>query len=126
MTWLILSQSFFFTAFAVAIGRLSAADVETGAQITSFLKALAMLGIVVGLATCLSIAAALYAISGLRQRWRDHCLDEADEAFDAEKKLLPDLTGGGEKFASSFGFVMPIIMPLIFVGIWLHIIQMLR
>ncbi|MEO1104012.1 MAG: hypothetical protein AAFW98_09835 [Pseudomonadota bacterium] len=125
MTWLILSQSFFFTTYALAIGRLSAAEEPIRTQIETFLNAVATLGIIVGFATCMSILAALNAIEGLKRRWANHGANEATEnpTFAEERKRLPDLTGGGNAFASIFGFFMPIVMPLIFVGIWFYVLQ---
>jgi hypothetical protein len=125
MTWLILSQSFFFTTYALALSRLSDARAETQEQIELFLNSVAMLGIVVGFATCMSILAALNAIEGLRRRWGNHTTGDANEdsAFIAEKGRLPDLTGGGSPFGSMFGFFMPIVMPLIFVGTWFYVLQ---
>lgn len=122
MTWLILSQSFFFTAFALAIGRLTVVDPLIADQIGLFLKSLAVLGMVVAGATCLSVVAALTAIEGLRQRWKKHSqTNDTNETYTIEKSLLPDLTGGGDPFASTFGFFMPIAMPLIFLFTWCYI-----
>jgi hypothetical protein len=120
MTWLILSQSFFFTTYALAISRLSDSTGETNTKIETFLNSVAVLGIIVGLATFLSILSALKAIEGLKLRWKDHAFSETSEnaKFIKEKARLPDLTGGGNSFAATFGFFMPMIMPLIFVGIW--------
>lgn len=115
MTWLVLSQSFFFTSFALAVGRLSDSDPVAAEKIYIFLNTIAWLGIAVGLATFGAVLAALNSIDGLRSRW--DVLRTDDNVF-VNDKTLPELTGGGKLFASVFGFFLPIVVPLIFAVTW--------
>ena len=115
MTWLILVQSFFFTSFALAVVRLSDSDPIVAEKITVFLHTTAWLGIAVGLATCGAVLAALNSIDGLRSLW--DILRTDNNAF-TNDKTLPELTGGGKTFASIYGVLLPIVVPLIFAVTW--------
>jgi len=113
LTWLVGSQSFLFTAYAIASnGLMSQPAQQVSAHFGEQLELLFQLIPVVAMLTCvliyISILAAVITTAKLRRGYRSRFGPEEDA-------LPPIMTTAPTRL---FGLVAPLFLPLMFTGIW--------
>jgi hypothetical protein len=114
LTWLVGSQSFLFTAYAIASNGLMSQPVQpVSAHFGEQLELLFQLIPIVAMLTCvliyISILAAVITTAKLRCGYRSRFGPEEDS-------LPPIMTAAPTRL---FGLVAPLFLPLMFAGIWL-------
>lgn len=114
LSWLMASQSFLFTAYAIVTNGMTGAPGTPGNVFVSHLTVLIQIIPIVALLNSflifLSILGALKAIGELRCQYRAQ-----QENFDA----LPLQTS---RWARTFGLSAPVLLPLLFLAVWLFLL----
>ena len=114
LSWLMASQSFLFTAYAIVTNGLTASPATGGNLFVNHLLTLARIIPVVALLNSLlilvSILAALKAVRELRNGYR--CQPET-------LGVIPLQTS---KIARTLGLSAPILLPLLFLAVWLFLL----
>lgn len=113
LTWLVGSQSFLFTAYAIASNGLMSQPVQpVSVHFGEQLELLFQLIPIVAMLTCvliyISILAAVITTAKLRRGYRSRFGPEEDS-------LPPIMTAAPTRL---FGLVAPLFLPLMFTGIW--------
>lgn len=80
-----------------------------------FLIALAAIGVTTGVVSFMSIRTAITAQESLRSLWEKAHAKRPE----VTRMNLPELSGGGDKWASKYGGYFASALPVIFVGLWL-------
>lgn len=113
LTWLVGSQSFLFTAYAIVSNGLLSPPQLASAHLTDQLQLLFQLIPIVAMLTCIliyiSILAAVVTMRRLRNDYRSRFGPEEDD-------LPPIMTAAPVRL---FGLVAPLLLPLVFSTIWL-------
>jgi len=114
LTWLVGSQSFLFTAYAIVSNGLMSQPPQPASQhFEEQLQMLFQLIPIVAMLTCvliyISILAAVMTMRKLRSGYRSRFGPEEDN-------LPPIMTPAPVRL---FGLVAPLFLPLMFTGIWL-------
>src|ERR1035438_2827010 len=114
LTWLVGSQSFLFTAYAIVSNCLMSQPPQaTSPHFTDQLQLLFQLIPIVAMLTCVliyvSILAAVVTMHRLRSGYRSRFGPEEDA-------LPPIMTDAPTRW---FGLVAPLLLPLVFTTIWL-------
>jgi hypothetical protein len=113
LSWLLASQSFLFTAYAIALSGLSSAPSTATNALMGQERLLFQLIPVVGILACgliyLSIIAAVKAIRLLRESYRSR--------FGPEETSLPDIMVGSP--IRRLGLAAPLWLPPVFIPVWL-------
>jgi hypothetical protein len=115
LSWLVASQSFLFTAFAILLnappqGKLPAFDAKQ-AQIFQLIP---LVGLLSDLLIYVSIVAGVIATSKLRAHWL------AVRRGDADDRQLPAIQG--PRLSQLMGLVAPLLLPLVFLVIWAYVL----
>jgi ABC-type transport system involved in Fe-S cluster assembly fused permease/ATPase subunit len=114
LSWLMASQSFLFTAYAIVTNGMSTSSTTGGNIFVNHLQTLARIIPVVALLNSLlilvSILAALKAVRELR-----HGYQRQPEPFD----LIPLQTS---KSARMLGLSAPVLLPMLFLAVWLFLL----
>ncbi len=109
LSWLVASQSFLFTAYAIVLNGTSSAQNTAPAARQNLLANLLP---VLGLATCgliyLSVLAGVQVTTSLRRRLRGRLEGETG----VEELIL------GNAAAHAFGLAAPLLLPPLFLGAW--------
>jgi hypothetical protein len=115
LSWLVASQSFLFTAYAIVLNGLTASPPPAAAALMHQQARLSRLIPLVGILTCaliyVSIVAGVRAIGALRRRYRSR--------FPSDETDLPGIQTDGRTRA--LGLVAPLLLPLVFIGVWLYL-----
>jgi hypothetical protein len=113
LSWLLASQSFLFTAYAIALSGLSSAPLAATNALMGQEKLLFQLLPIVGILTCgliyLSIIAAVQAIRLLRQSYRSR--------FGPEETSLSEIMVATP--IRRLGLAAPLWLPPVFILVWL-------
>ena len=113
LTWLVGSQSFLFTAYAIVSNGLMSPPQLASAHLTDQLQLLFQLIPIVAMLTCIliyiSILAAVVTMRRLRNGYRSR--------FGPEEDALPPIMTAAP--VRLFGLVAPLLLPLVFSTIWL-------
>jgi hypothetical protein len=112
MTWLIGSQAFLFASLAAVLSKNFKAS--SSLDIESFKTLLAGAGLISSIAMLIGILAAMFAIETLKKQYI--------EAYGGKTNLppnLPRIVGG--RGAHFFGFIPPVVFPLLCIGAWIEI-----
>jgi len=116
LSWLMASQSFLFTAYAIVTNGLSSGPIAGGNVFISHLDMLARIVPIVALLNSLLIAlsiwGALKAIRELRQEYQ-----RQGEFL----KIIPLQTS---RSARRLGLSAPILLPPLFIAVWLYLLVM--
>ena len=114
LSWLMASQSFLFTAYAIVTNGMTTSPATGGNIFVNHLLTLVRIIPVVALLNSLlilvSILAALKAIRELRHKYEKH-----PETLEA----IPLQTS---KTARTLGLSAPVLLPLLFVAVWLFLL----
>ena len=114
LSWLMASQSFLFTAYAIVTNGLTGAPTLAGNVYVNHLATLARIIPIVALLNSLliavSILGALKAIRELRDEYRKHA-----EPF----TVIPLQTKPATR---RLGLSAPVLLPLLFLGVWLFLL----
>jgi hypothetical protein len=114
LSWLMASQSFLFTAYAIVTNGLSGATPDIKNKYVSHLSTLESIVPIVAMLNSLlifiSILAALRAIAELRHRYQ-----QPAAAFN----VLPLQTS---RAARTGGLSAPVLLPLLFLSVWLYLL----
>jgi hypothetical protein len=105
LSWLMASESFFFTAYAIALN---------GPPTRDHLRLLTLIPLVAVISSAFFLAgivAAVGAIEGLRGLMRERVADPSSLG-------LPPLTTPGRVKA---GLAAPLVLPLVFIVVWLYL-----
>ncbi|HLX70801.1 MAG TPA: hypothetical protein VKV04_14325 [Verrucomicrobiae bacterium] len=115
LSWLMASQSFLFTAYAIVSNALSASTANKDGKI--FVGRLSVLEDVIPIVALLnsllifvSIMAALIAIRELRRQYHNH------------PENLDGLGLQTHRITRVLGFAAPVILPLLFLSVWLFLL----
>lgn len=115
LSWLMASQSFLFTAYAIVTNGMTTSPASGGNVFANHLAILARIIPIVALLNSflifLSIAGALKAIRELRCQYRVR----QQEGFD----VIPLQTS---RSARAFGLSAPVLLPLLFFAVWLFLL----
>jgi len=113
LSWLIGSQSFLFTAYAIALNGLMVMPATTVNALISqeklLLQLIPVVAIVTGGLIFVSILAAVRSIRGLRESYHSR--------FGQDDPRLPGIMG--KSSIRRFGFAAPVLVPPVFILIWL-------
>jgi hypothetical protein len=113
LSWLVASQSFLFTAYAIVTNGLATQPQVTSPHFMNQLQLLFQLIPVVGTLTCVliyvSILAAVASMRKLRNSYHSR--------FDKEDGELPPIQTLAP--IRLFGYSAPVLLPLVFTTIWL-------
>ena len=117
--WQILSQAFFFGAYAALLNAPKEAKnaLFESAQ-TILLWLMPSAAIIAGLFTYIGILASLKTINHLRQQYEDHANSKAP--CDPSSKLYPDIQG--PPHLRRLEMLSPGVMPIVFTITWLLIL----
>ena len=114
LSWLVASQSFLFTAYAIVLSSLTAAPQSATATLIHQEARLSRLIPLVAIMTCaliyVSIVAAVKAIANLRRSYRSRF---------PNNESVPDIQTGA--VTRSLGLAAPLLLPLVFIGVWLFL-----
>ena len=114
LSWLVASQSFLFTAYAIVLNGLTATPQPATETVIHQQLRLSGLIPLAAIMTCaliyIGIIAAVKAIASLRRSYRSRFpSDETVPGIQAD-----DLT-------RALGLVAPLLLPLVFIGVWLYL-----
>jgi hypothetical protein len=114
LSWLMASQSFLFTAYAIVSNGLSGAP-TTGANLfinhlTTLERIIPIVAVINSFLIGLSIFGALKAIRELRKEYL------------RQGQLLEVIPLQSSRFARGMGFSAPIILPPLFAAVWLYLL----
>jgi hypothetical protein len=114
LSWLMASQSFLFTAYAIVTNGLSNGPIAGGNVFISHLDTLASIIPIVALLNslliALSIFGALKAIRELRDEYR------------RQGEFLEIIPLQTSQCARRLGLSAPILLPLLFIAVWLYLL----
>src|SRR5437870_1087883 len=115
LSWLVASQSFLFTAYAIVLNGLTASPPPAAGALMHQQMRLSRLIPLAGILTCaliyVGIVAAVKAIAGLRRTYRSR--------FPSDETDLPGIQTGG--LTRALGLAAPLLLPLVFIGVWLYL-----
>ena len=112
LSWLMGSQAFLFTAYAIVLnGPERAKSVRVGALQDDLLAILPAVGLLSAALIYISILAGVLAMFGIHRLAREFCDDAAFR--------FPPLRGS--KLKRYMGFASPLVLPPIFIIVWLLI-----
>lgn len=113
LSWLVASQSFLFTAYAIVLNGLT--GTAAAATLLHPHLRLSRLIPVVAILTCaliyVSIVAAVKAIATLRRSYRSR--------FPSDEIDLPGIQTG--RLTRTLGLCAPLLLPLVFISVWLYL-----
>ena len=113
LSWLVASQSFLFSAYAIVLNGLDTGTSSTLAMVMQQRQLLFRLIPLVAVLTCVfiypSILAAVRAIAMLRALYRT-------QVMETEQTLPPIQTGW---FTRGMGLLAPLLLPVMFACVWL-------
>jgi hypothetical protein len=114
LSWLVASQSFLFTAYAIVLSSLTASPQSATSAMLHQEARLSRLIPLVAIMTCAliytGIVAAVKAIASLRRSYRSRF--PSDET-------IPDIQVG--TLTRLLGLAAPLLLPLVFIGVWLFL-----
>jgi hypothetical protein len=115
LSWLVASQSFLFTAYAIVLNGLTTSPQPATATPLHQQMRLSQLIPLVAILTCaliyISIVAAVKAIAGLRRMYRSR--------FPSDETGLPGIQT--DTLTRTLGLAAPLLLPLVFIGVWLYL-----
>jgi hypothetical protein len=115
LSWLVASQSFFFTAYAIVTNGLATQPQSIRTHFMEQLELLFRLIPIVGTLTCtliyISILAAVFSMNRLRDSYRSR--------FPADEKAMPPIMT--HRPIRLFGNSAAVLLPLVFITVWLVI-----
>jgi len=115
LSWLVASQSFLFTAYAIVTNALTTASARTVNTYINHLLALVKIVPIVALLNSLLIAASIFAaLIAINQLRRDYKKQEAT------LRVLPLQTTPVPRV---LGLAAPVILPLVFFAVWLFLLM---
>jgi len=113
LSWLMASQSFLFTAFAIVTNGLSMGPIAGGNVFIGHLDTLARIIPVVALINSLLIAVSIFgALKAVRELRAEYFKGEF-------LKTVPLQTS---RFARYMGVSAPVLLPLLFLAVWLYLL----
>jgi hypothetical protein len=114
LSWLMASQSFLFTAYAIVTNGMTTSPATGGNMFVNHLLTLARIIPVVALLNSLlilvSILAALKAIRELR------------DEYQRQPEILETIPLQTSKSARTLGLSAPVLLPLLFLAVWLFLL----
>jgi hypothetical protein len=117
--WQIISQAFFFGAYASLVTAPQQARDPVFQALQQFLLwAMPVAALLAGLLTYMSILASLRTMSYLRSLYESYAKEERRD--DASSKLYPDIHGPAH--ARRWAVLTPLAMPLVFIATWIAVI----
>ena len=114
LSWLVASQSFLFTAYAIVLNGLTVPPQPATETMIHQQMRLSHLIPLVAMMTCaliyVGIVAAVKAIADLRRSYRSR--------FPSDENMPGIQTGG---LTRALGLAAPLLLPLVFIGVWLYL-----
>jgi hypothetical protein len=115
LSWLMASQSFLFTAYAITTNGMSTSSSLTGnvflARLSSLGRIIPIVALLNSLLIFVSILAALKAIRELRCGYQQH---------PGVWEIIPLQTS---RVARASGLSAPVLLPLLFFAVWLYLLM---
>lgn len=115
LSWLVASQSFLFTAYAIVLNGLTTPPQPATETVIHQQMRLSRLIPLTAMMSCaliyVGIAAAVKAIADLRRSYRSR--------FPSNETELPGIQTGG--LTRALGLAAPLLLPLVFIGVWLYL-----
>lgn len=128
--WNFTIQAFLFAAYGLALGKIADIRIAAFQKPAAFLGpsfhdfqlgalSIAILGFSVSVAVLLSVLGALLSVNSLLTRWGKFDLDKRGTLkILAELAGLPEIMGGGHRWAVPIGFYAPVALPVILASVW--------
>ena len=117
LSWLVASQSFLFTAYAIVLNELGTPDTPTAAEVMEQRQLLFRLIPIVAVLTCgfisMSILAAVRAIVMLRDLYRARVAET--------NPVLPPIQTS--VVTRRMGLLAPLLLPVVFICVWLFLLM---
>ncbi len=113
ISWLVASQSFLFTAFAIAANTQEGASSPRALRHAHLLDLLPSVAIGADVLIYISILGGVVALGKLRERW-----DGATTP--TERAQLPPLQG--PTAGRWMGIASPLLLPLVFLAVWIFLL----
>ena len=114
LSWLMASQSFLFTAYAIVTNGLSATPTTGGGVFINHLTTLAqIIPIVALLNSLLIVVSILGALKAIRELRMEYC---------RQGQVLEAVPLQTSRFARALGLSAPILLPLLFLVVWLYLL----
>ena len=112
LSWLVASQSFLFSAYAITLNGMVVTGVRYPEQQERFLRLVPAVGLLTCVLIYVTILAAVRSMAGLRAEFL---------------KQHPDGVAGLPPLQSArkirdLGFAAPLVLPLVFVAAWLYLL----
>ena len=117
--WQIISQAFFFGAYASLVTAPQQAKDPVFQTLQQFLLwAMPVAALLAGMLTYMSILASLRTMSYLRGLYESYAKEGRQD--DASSKLYPDIHGPAN--ARRWALLTPLAMPLVFIVTWIAVV----
>ena len=112
-TWLMASESFLYTAYAIALNGITTPGMTNVEHQARLLKLVPLIGIACSVMILAGVYAAIRAMVWLRNLYRTRVTDEAALG------LAPIQTPIGNVVA---GLAAPVLLPIVFIVVWLYLL----
>jgi hypothetical protein len=114
LSWLMASQSFLFTAYAIVTNGLSTGPIAGGNIFATHLDTLSQIIPIVALLNSLLIALSIWgALRAIRElRWE----------YEKRSELLEIIPLQTSRSARRLGLSAPVLLPLLFLAVWLYLL----
>ncbi len=113
ITWLMASESFLYTAYAIAVNGITTPGMTTVTHQARLLKLIPLIGIACSILIFTGILAAIRAMSYLRELYRSRVTDEAGLGLAPIQTPLPNVVAG---------LAAPVLLPAVFVVVWVYLL----
>jgi len=114
LSWLMASQSFLFTAYAIVTNGLTTSSVTGGnvflSHLTTLVRIIPIVALLNSLLILVSILAALKAIRELREGYRK------------QPEILQVIPLQTSRSARILGLSAPVLLPLLFLAVWVFLL----
>ncbi len=112
-TWLMASESFLYTAYAIALNGITASGLTNMEHQARLLKLIPLIGIACSLMILIGILAAIRAMVWLRNLYRSRVADESRLGLAPIQTPTPNVVAG---------LAAPVLLPVAFILVWLYLL----
>jgi hypothetical protein len=113
ITWLMASESFLYTAYAIALNGITMPGMTTVAHQARLLKLIPLIGIACSVLIFIGIVAAIRAMVWLRRLYRTRVTDETGLGLAPIQTPVLNVVSG---------LAAPVLLPTVFVAVWLYLL----
>ncbi|RPH40416.1 MAG: hypothetical protein EHM91_11130 [Planctomycetota bacterium] len=113
-SWLMASESFLYTAYAIALNGITTPGMSNVEHQARLLKLIPLVGIACSLLILTGILAAIRAMAWLRKLYRTRLPDDATVGLAPIQTPIPNVAAG---------LAAPVLLPTVFVIVWLYLLS---